>query len=302
MRVITKAAFGELRDFATLRGATPLDGRSRPARPAPVPDGSTMAWRRFACAAGARDYRLFVPSSRDQAMQGVVVMLHGCTQSPEDFALGTRMDLAAEKAGFVVAYPAQTALHNAQSCWNWFRPQDQAPDAGEPAILAGLASQLAAEFGVGDRVYAAGLSFGGAMAAVLADTHPDLFAAVGVHSGLPAGSAHDVTSAFAAMRGGGATAVRPKVPAIVFHGRADAVVSVRNAVALAPGDGVETPGGDGRRTWTTLSTNDGCELWLVDGAGHAWFGGDPAGSYTDPAGPDASGETLRFFSQNGRGS
>lgn len=277
-----------------------MAGGTRTARRAPVPDGARVEARRFAGTAGSRDYRLFVPSPRDSGMAGLVVMLHGCTQSPEDFALGTRMDLAAEAAGFVVAYPGQTGAHNMQSCWNWFRPEDQARGGGEPAILAGLATALAAEFDLPGRVYIAGLSAGGAMAAVLAETHPEVFAAAGIHSGLPAGSARDVPSAFAAMRGQGGAGRAPKIPAIVFHGTADGTVSPRNAAALVPGDGIETRHAGPGRSWSRLTTPSGSELWLVEGAGHAWFGGDARGSYADPAGPDASAEMLRFFMETTR--
>ena len=165
-------------------------------------------------------------------------------------------------------------------------------EGGEPAILSGA---LAERFDLEGRVYVAGLSAGGAMAAVLAETHPDVFAAAGIHSGLPAGSARDVPSAFAAMQGRGGAGRAPKVPAIVFHGTADNTVSLRNAEVLVPGHGIETRHEAGGRHWTRLTTPEGSELWRVEGAGHAWFGGDAGGSYADPAGPDASAEMLRFF-------
>ncbi|MDT0683628.1 PHB depolymerase family esterase [Roseicyclus sp. F158] len=272
-------------------------GGARRGRAAPVPEGARVEMRRHDGPAGGRDYRLFVPSPREGGFAGLVLMLHGCTQSPEDFALGTRMDQAAEEAGFVVAYPAQTGAHNAQSCWNWFRPEDQGRSRGEPAILGDLAQDLAAEFGLEGRVHVAGLSAGGAMAAVLAETHGDLFAAVGVHSGLPAGAARDLPSALAAMQGqvGGA---RPAArPAIVFHGTADRTVSPANAAALVPGDGIVTEHEREGRRWTRMTTAPGSELWIVEGAGHAWFGGDAGGSHADPAGPDASREMLRFFAE-----
>ncbi len=275
-----------------LPGLNGLAGKSGALRRAPVPEGATVEMRRIA----GRDVRLFVPSAREDGPNGLVLMLHGCTQSPEDFALGTRMDHAAEAAGYLVAYPAQTGAHNMQSCWNWFRPEDQGAGGGEPAILAAIARDLAAEFAVAGRIHAAGLSAGGAMAAVLAETHPDLFAAVGIHSGLPAGSARDIPSAFAAMRGersGRAVAI----PAIVFHGTADTTVAPANARALLPEDGVETRHRDGARSWSRLTTPEGSELWTIDGAGHAWSGGDRAGSYADPDGPDASAEMLRFFDE-----
>ncbi|WP_375263610.1 alpha/beta hydrolase family esterase [Palleronia sp.] len=265
---------------------------------APVPEGATIEMLRHDAPAGSRDYRLFMPSPREGVPVGLVLMLHGCTQSPEDFALGTKMDLAAEAAGFVVAYPGQTGAHNMQSCWNWFRPEDQGRDRGEPAILASLATSLAERFDLKGRVHVAGLSAGGAMAAVLAETHPDVFSAAGIHSGLPAGAAQDIPSAFAAMQGqaGGRA---PKLPVIVFHGTADNTVSDRNARTLIPGSGVETSHTASGRSWTRL-TAERSELWLVEGAGHAWFGGDPAGSYADPAGPAASAEMLRFFADQAR--
>ncbi|WOI57762.1 PHB depolymerase family esterase [Palleronia sp. LCG004] len=281
----------KLPGMGSLPGMADLPGRNS-GRKAPVPDGATVSWRKIA----GRDVRLFIPSERAGGPVGLVLMLHGCTQSPEDFALGTRMDQAAEAAGYAVAYPGQTGAQNMQSCWNWFRAQDQGPDAGEPAILASIAREISAELNVEGRVFAAGLSAGGAMAAVLAETHPDLFVAVGVHSGIPAGAASDMVSAFSAMRG--ERAGRPlRRPGIVFHGTADGTVSPANAKALIQGNGVETRDGRGARSWSRLTTEDGSELWLIDGAGHAWSGGDAAGSYADATGPDASAEMIRFFGE-----
>ena len=293
------SGLGGLSGMGNLSSLSGLGGGS-PAARAPVPEGATVETLRHDSAAGSRDYRLFVPSPREGGPVGLVLMLHGCTQSPDDFALGTKMDLAAEAAGFVVAYPGQTGAHNMQSCWNWFRPEDQARERGEPAILASLATALAERFDLVGRVHVAGLSAGGGMAAILADTYPDVFAAAGVHSGLPAGAARDVPSAFAAMRGQGEGRV-PKLPVIVFHGTGDGTVSPRNARTLIPGDGVETRHAADGRSWTRLTTTQGSELWLVEGAGHAWFGGDAAGSYADPLGPDASAEMLRFFAEQARG-
>ncbi|PZX14446.1 poly(hydroxyalkanoate) depolymerase family esterase [Palleronia aestuarii] len=274
-----------------LPGMHDLPGR-KPARTVPVPDGATVEWRRIA----GRDVRLFTPSPREGGLKGLVLMLHGCTQAPDDFALGTRMDGAAEAAGFAIAYPEQTRTHNMNGCWNWFRAQDQQAGSGEPATLSAIAVELAGELGLGGRVFAAGLSAGGAMAAVLAETHPDLFTAVGIHSGLPTGAATDMQTAFSAMRGerGG----RPlAVPGIVFQGTADRTVAPANARHLVPGDGIETRHGEGARRWTRLTTGQGSELWTIKGAGHAWSGGDTAGSYADAGGPDASAEMLRFFGE-----
>jgi poly(hydroxyalkanoate) depolymerase family esterase len=182
---------------------------------------------------GARDYKLFEPA-RDGRALPLVVMLHGCTQDPDDFARGTHMNALARAQGVVVLYPAQSQRANAQRCWNWFKHNHQARGKGEPAILAGMVKDVIASHDIDPaRVYVAGLSAGGAMAAILGDAYPDLFAAVGVHSGLPTGSATDVQTAFAAMSGGAQPVRRgarpgPTPPTIVFHGDADGTVNVVN--------------------------------------------------------------------------
>jgi poly(hydroxyalkanoate) depolymerase family esterase len=290
----------------------PLQGRGTPP---PIPEGARWETRSFASAQGTRDYRLYVPASLDRASKqgapnGLVLMLHGCTQNPDDFATGTAMNVQAERHGLIVVYPHQSRSHNAQGCWNWFRPSDQQAHAGEPAILAGLTRDVAAEFSVApDHIFVAGLSAGGAMAATLGATHPELFSAIGVHSGLPHGAAQDVVSAFAAMRGERSGLAKPSsaVRTIVFHGTADAVVHPSNAEAIlmsASGQrgalrretGVSAGGRSYAREWQ--EGEDGtrhAELWRIEGAGHAWSGGKPEGSYTDPVGPDASAEMARFF-------
>jgi poly(hydroxyalkanoate) depolymerase family esterase len=295
-----------------------LPGREVPV-PIPVADGAEFRDLRYSCAAGTRRYRLYVPASAAEGLRGLVVMLHGCTQSPEDFAAGTGMNGVAEENRLLVIYPAQTNRENPMACWNWFRPGDQRRDAGEPAIIAGLTESVRAQFGVPKaRVFVAGLSAGGAMAAIMGETHPDLYAAVGVHSGLAFGSANDVSSAFSAMQGqemepgglGGGRAVPdgacPRV--IVFHGSADSTVHPANAGRIV-GRHVEdlarivrsehAPAGEGRGyTRLVLPSEDGVpalECWMIDGAGHAWSGGHPSGSYTDPRGPNASAEMVRFF-------
>jgi poly(hydroxyalkanoate) depolymerase family esterase len=273
---------------------------TRKSRQTIVPEGATYLTRHLQGPHGARDCKVFVPSARAGGPTGLVVMLHGCTQNANDFACGTGMNKVAESLGFVVLYPEQTHAHNIQSCWNWYRPEDQGR-AGEPAMIADLALQIAEEHEVpAGRIFVAGLSAGGAMAAILASTHREIFAAAGIHSGLPAGCAKDVPSAFAAMRGTGARS-KPchNVPLIVFHGTADTTVASINAEWLVPDDGFETSHSGNGRSWTRLTTATGSELWLVRGGGHAWFGGDPSGSYTDPSGPDASREMLRFFNEIG---
>jgi poly(hydroxyalkanoate) depolymerase family esterase len=262
-------------------------------------------------AAGLRcDYRLFLPADFAPGAP-LIVMLHGCTQTPEDFAAGTRMNGVAGARGCGVLYPAQSTRMNPQRCWNWFKHQHQSRGRGEPALLESLVHAVVAEHGFDrSRVFVAGLSAGGAMAAVLAEACPDTFAAVGVHSGLPAGAARDLPAALSAMKAGPAagfkgTGAALRVPCIVFHGDADATVHHRNGDAVAhaiPHASAEASrvDGAGRRaaTRTVFVDGHGCttgEQWVVHGAPHAWAGGSTGGSYTDPRGPDASAEMVRFF-------
>jgi poly(hydroxyalkanoate) depolymerase family esterase len=268
--------------------------------------------------AGSRGYRLYVPAQAATGPRPLVVMLHGCQQNPEDFAAGTAMNALAEQHGCLVLYPEQSRRANGSNCWNWFEAQHQRADAGEPSILAGMTRDVMREYDVdAGRVYVTGLSAGGAMAAILGAAHPDLFAAVGVHSGLAAGSAHDLMSGLNAMKGAHGkrahhAASGRRVPAIVFHGDTDGVVHASNADAVvrqfsaggkALREVVERGQSDAGRshTKTVGLDEDGravVESWTLHGAGHAWSGGSAAGSYTDPAGPDASAEMLRFFLQH----
>ena len=301
---------------AQLPAGVSLPGISGTSAAPAVPEGARYEWRSHKSHAGSRDYRLYVPSSLPDGPQGLIVMLHGCTQDPDDFASGTGMNDLAEQHGLIVAYPSQTRAHNVQACWNWFRPGDQRRGAGEPAILAGIVRELMAELDIDrSRVFAAGLSAGGAMAAVLGESYPDVFAAIGIHSGLPTGCASDVVSAFAAMRGDSA-GIAPReanaaatVRAIVFHGTADTTVHPSNAsrIVEAAQSGrnrsavqLERGASRGGRSYTRALTRDAkgtpmTEHWLIEGAGHAWSGGASVGSYTDPTGPDASAEMVRFF-------
>ncbi|MGH1574481.1 extracellular catalytic domain type 1 short-chain-length polyhydroxyalkanoate depolymerase [Methylobacterium sp. P31] len=277
----------------------------------PLPDGARFEARTFTSALGSRSYKVYIPSGYAGQALPVVVMLHGCTQNPDDFAAGTRMNEVAEEHTFLVAYPEQPRSANMQRCWNWYEPNDQRRDGGEPALIAGIARQIVAEFSAdASRVYAAGLSAGGAAAAILAATYPDLFAAVGVHSGLACGAARDMPSAFAAMRGDGAIASgrRHSVPLIVFHGDGDRTVHAANGDRVAA-QGPCSP--DLAETVTEAQTPDGVaytrtvrtdasgravsEQWVLHGTGHAWSGGSRAGSFADPRGPDASREMARFF-------
>ena len=282
----------------------------------PRPESFTAGHFRNEC--GTRDYKLFEPARPDARPLPLVVMLHGCTQDPDDFARGTRMNALARERGFLVLYPAQSQRGNAQRCWSWFKHNHQARGKGEPGILAGMVREVIATHDIDPaRVYVAGLSAGGAMAAILGDAYPDLFAAVGVHSGLPVGSATDVQTAFTAMSGG-ATAPRrvPKAgatpPTIVFHGDADATVNVVNGERVLAAAGVtaradlqrgKTASGVSwsRRAWVGGQGAERAEQWTIHGAGHAWSGGDASGTYTDPRGPDASAEMLRFFLAHPKG-
>ena len=286
--------------------------------------------------AGTRMYKLYVPlplsAGAAATPRPVVVMLHGCTQSADDFAAGTQMNRLADEHGFFVVYPEQPQQANPSKCWNWFRRQDQMPDAGEPSLIAGITQEVAARHGADpNRIFVAGLSAGAAMAVVLGETYPGLFSGVGVHSGLPYGSAHDIPSAMAAMKGGrsglprsrqstgaAATARRKAaqvVPTIVFHGDRDHTVQQSNAAAIvqqaqdayrAHSSGAAlhastqtgVAAGGHRYSRTLLVDAQGrvhIESWTVHGAGHAWQGGHASGTYTDVHGPDASAEMLRFF-------
>ncbi|MCA1408392.1 PHB depolymerase family esterase [Ensifer sp. IC3342] len=302
--------------FGLLHGAG-LPGTAKQVPEPILPDGAQFLARSFTCPAGSRSYRLYIPASAPDRPRGLVVMLHGCKQDPEDFAAGTGMNAVAEKHGLVIAYPRQNGANNASTCWNWFRPADQMRDEGEPSIIAGITTEIMSEFSLDrGRTFVAGLSAGGAMAAVMGETYPDLYSAAGIHSGLAYGSASDVISAFSAMRGDGGLASSPKrlanghpLRTIVFQGSADRTVHSSNAdriVAAATPTGAgwavrkESGRSAGGRTYARTIVADtagrpAVEYWLVYGAGHAWSGGHSAGTYTDPHGPDASSQMVRFF-------
>jgi len=266
-------------------------------------------------AAGTGEYKLFIPPGLDGQKLPMVVMLHGCSQGPDDFAAGTAMNEAAAASGFAVLYPAQSRSANSQLCWNWFDATHQHRGAGEPALLAAMTCHAIGHHGMDpERVFVAGLSAGGAMAAILGEAYPDVYAAVGVHSGLAAHAALDMSTAFTAMQGrGGISIAEPSgMPTIVFHGDADSTVHSRNGEqvieACAGGDAhVESVaftalgGRDATRSLhRTVDGNVVAEHWVVHGASHAWSGGSNCGSFADARGPDASAEMLRFFSEHPR--
>ena len=288
-------------------------GRARAALE--IPEGAQYLSRSFACAAGTRNYKLYIPRRTQTGRCALLVMLHGGTQDADDFAAGTRMNALAEEHGFIVAYPSQSKAANASLCWNWFSPEHQKRGRGEPAIIAGITREVVVDYDVDPaRVFVAGLSAGGAMAAVMGATYPDLYAAVGVHSGLPYRSAADLPSAFAAMRGDARQGRRPRksrsigadsprIRTIVFHGGADKIVHPSNGaniIAEGTSERIDRPQKAAIRAHTRTVTRDKTgavvlEQWLVHGSGHAWSGGSSEGTYTDPHGPDASREMLRFF-------
>lgn len=290
----------------------------------------TFVTREFSNPAGTRAYKLYAPARTSDMPMPMVVMLHGCTQSADDFAAGTQMNRLADEHGFLVVYPEQAAHANPSKCWNWFKAQDQVRDQGEPSLIAGIVRDVAARHHADTRrIFVAGLSAGAAMAVVLGETYPELFSAVGAHSGLAYGSAHDIPSAMLAMKGGrsglaqlqnlpGTPAPRRKaaqaVPIIVFHGDRDHTVQHANGAEIiqqaidahstetgaALHTRVERGTASGGRSYsrtvhTDASGQPRMESWTLHGGGHAWSGGDSSGSYTDRQGPDASVEMVRFF-------
>ena len=312
-------------DKNAMRGTEPLTRQAKP-------QSGTFEAHNFGNEAGTRAYKVYVPAGESDTQRPLIVMLHGCTQSADDFAAGTQMNRLADEHGFLVVYPEQAAQANTSKCWNWFNPRDQMRGVGEPSLIAGIVSEVARKHGADPRrIFAAGLSAGAAMAVVLGETYPELFAGVGAHSGLPYGSAHDIPSALAAMKGGrsemsgrqwavGSPATLPKklvhaVPVIVFHGDRDHTVQQINGTqiahhasdahaAAAGGAGLHVSQESGvasggrpfsRKLFADAQGHARIEVWTVHGAGHAWSGGHASGSFTDGNGPDASAEMVRFF-------
>lgn len=272
---------------------------------------------------GPIEYRLFLPPSGER--RALVVVLHGCLQDANDIAAGTGMDAYAERGGFAVLYPQQDPAYNPQRCWNWFDREQQRPDGPEVTRIVSLASSIAEQLGLGaDRTYLVGMSAGGAMADVLAVTHPGRWTRVALHSAVGWGAAADVAEGLAAMQSGG-----PEVPdlddprlgellqgdrphaVLVLHGADDGVVrpvagdrlagawaarfSRRAGEAVAEGTPAPTARGVRRTVWTDAEGRVVVERASIAGLGHAWSGGDPAGSYVQPSGPSSTEIILRFF-------
>ncbi|MEO9777930.1 MAG: PHB depolymerase family esterase [Sedimentitalea sp.] len=287
----------------------PATSRSRMS----VPRGATFVSGTFECEHGKRSYKLYVPfiARKAEVPMPLIVMLHGCGQTPDDFARGTGMNALAEEFGFLVLYPAQSRNAHLNGCWNWFKRKNQTRGTGEAALIASLTRHLMGERNVDPaKVYVAGLSAGAAASLVVATTYPDIFAAVGVHSGLAVGAAHDSASVARAMQNGHpGNRHDVQMPTIIFHGDVDKVVNPRNGRFVAiraqePYSGLDRTERTGRivggREYTRILHRVGkgrpyIEQWVIHGSGHAWSGGQSAGGYTDPNGPDASRQMVRFF-------
>ena len=283
--------------------------------------------RQIETADGPRMYKLFIPSGYDKRRPApLLVVLHGCTQDPDDIARGTRFNTLAQQRGFLVAYPEQPQKYNGLKCWNWFDAGHQVRGKGEPALIASITQRVMADYSVeSKRVFVAGVSAGGAMALTTAYAYPELFAAAGIHSGIAYGSANSIANALTAMRSGAAdpstltTVVANAMgssrsfPAIVFQGKADKSVNVVNAAQIVSQLSqsfvppltkfVETTGeanGYHYKRRTVGSDKVYVEEWIIDELGHAWSGGSKDGTYADPSGPDASSEMIRFFLEHPR--
>jgi len=280
---------------------------------------------------GGRAYKLYVPSSYAGAPTPLVLMLHGCTQDPDQFATGTKMNAVAEEHGFLALYPDEPSSAQALKCWQWFDPAQQKRGSGEPAELVALVDHVAGQYAVdGARTYAAGLSAGAAMSVILGATYPDRFSAIVVGAGLEYAAASSLAGASTAQLDGGpdpavqamaaATAMsgvaRP-VRVMVVQGTSDAVVAPVNgdqvaaqwrdtdamlgAQVPAMADAMDNGMVVGGRAYVTTKWGEWVEKVAVDGMGHAWSGGDSAASYTDSSGPDASEMAWAFFAGAGGG-
>ena len=292
------------------RAARMAQTRPRANGPA-IPESAQWIARTHVEGGHERPFRLYVPSV---APRGLIVMLHGCSQSPEDFAIGTGMTTIAEARDFLVVWPEQPKSANAHGCWNWFDPRHQGRDDGEVAVVAGIVQTLTTEYALQEgSAIIAGLSAGGAKASNIVAAYPELFSVAAIHSGLVHSAASDVGAAFAAMKTPPVPTPRgTDVPTLILHGSADSTVSPGNGAAIEQSIGfddhqvaeeIAVVNGRSLRIRRALDSQGNLrhESWLIEGTGHAWSGGHPGGSYTDSSGPDASAAILRFFDEVTKG-
>ncbi len=298
----------------SVKPATVSRGRSAKS-PAQKPEPGSFVQGDFNSRLGSVSYRLYTPKGSARRRMPLVVMLHGCSQTALDFATGTDMNSLADELGFLVLYPQQALSANVALCWNWHSPDNQARGRGEPAVIAALTRHVATLCGANRaRIYIAGISAGGATAAIVGAAYPELYTAVGVHSGVALGDIRSIGAALASMRGNGRpypTDRMPRpLPTIVFHGDSDRVVHPSNAAGFLKNIERSRPGPLACRTFTGRSAGGRdytrrvykggngdvlLEDWVLHGGGHSWSGGRATGSHTDPSGPSASREMLRFF-------
>jgi poly(hydroxyalkanoate) depolymerase family esterase len=332
LSLVVLASFGA----GTTRGA--LAQASQPPRSQAAGVEGRIVERTYTAGESSRRYLVYTPSAYDGRRRlPLVVMLHGCTQDAADFARGTRMNVLAESRGVIVAWPEQPQAAHPLKCWNWYEPAHQSRDGGEPALIAGITREAMREFAVDtSRVYLAGISAGGAMALLVAANYPELWTAVAVHSAVEFRAAANAQQALGVMQQGGPSPVEQgdaafqamgaqarAIPLIVFHGGADPTVKPVNAEQVfqqwlrtqqrASGhpDTLmtrvdESHGETNGYRWSRALVYDDAEQhvmlerWIVDGLGHKWSGGSPDGTYTDPKGPDAAAEMMRFFLERSR--
>lgn len=324
---VAVGAFDASPSAATPAGVSDASTATADASPPRVVRGT------FRNAAGERAYALYLPDeSPAGGARPLIVMLHGCTQDADDIARGTRLHAVAAARGWMVLYPEQPVTANVRKCWNWYDPAHQRRGAGEPSLIAELTAEVVRTHG-GDpsRVFLAGISAGAAMASLVAAAYPDQYGALALHSGLVHGAAQTVADALGVMQRGVASpepsaeaawmamgAQARVVPTLVLHGEQDAVVAPINGAqaarqwfltnALVRGQPLDTTSGatdlserdeGGYRVRRSIyRATDGTPLaWLtmIRELGHAWSGGDSAGSFTDPRGPDATEMMIEFF-------
>ncbi|MGE3287759.1 MAG: PHB depolymerase family esterase [Pseudonocardia sp.] len=299
--------------------------RRRPARPAAAHRPGRWLRDVHAGPAGRRVFDVYVPAGRRRGRLPVVLLLHGCLQTADEFAHASRFPQVADRNGVLLVVAHQERYHQPRRCWRWYEAAHQERDAGEPGILAGIVAQVLDERerwrADPARVYVAGISAGGAMALILAAAYPDVFAAAGVHSAPPYRAATRLTEALTAMAGRGSVphpaAGDRMAPVVCLQGSEDTVVRPANgdrvieqwlAHRAAADHGatrtVRSRRFRGRtadgtryavRRWYTARGRVSLEYWSVQGLEHAWSGGQPGGSFADPRGPRAATVMWRFF-------